>query len=269
MTKVEELEKEIERLRAELEICSSAKVLAEALQSSGIVGEVLGGEGHRVLLDQIVTTARRVVGTEGVTLFLSNPESEELVVEVVRGGAEEAVRELRLPYGEGLAGYVAMTGQMLAVEDVRQDPRWAQEVGDDLRYTPQRILCAPLLRDEEVIGVLQFIDKKDGAAFTLEDMEMVGEFAEVAASALFQSRVASDLQWFFRSLLGELDENSMKNERQILSAARRVSEDQEYLERLEIACKLGRALRSGRSSQVLFSELLDTVITFKDRQGLS
>src|SRR6185295_1088980 len=55
-------------------------------------------------------------------------------------------------------------------------------------YIPRSILATPLLLDGQVIGVMEVLDKIKAASFGLQDMELLGVFAQQAALAINQSQ---------------------------------------------------------------------------------
>jgi GAF domain-containing protein len=107
---------------------------------------------------------------------------------VAYGVGRDAVVGMRIPLGQGIAGYVAMTGQPLAVSDVQRDARVARETAQDTGYVPRSILATPLLLGERVIGVMEVLDKIDAASFGLQDMELLALFARQAAMAIDQAQ---------------------------------------------------------------------------------
>jgi GAF domain-containing protein len=70
------------------------------------------------------------------------------------------------------------------IEDVRADPRFAQDVAEDTGYVPKGIMAVPLLHQERSLGVLEVLDRPANAAFTLAEMDLLGLFANQAAIAL-------------------------------------------------------------------------------------
>src|SRR6185436_10205707 len=100
----------------------------------------------------------------------------------------------RVPLGRGIAGYVAATGQPIAITDAAQDPRFARDIGHAVGYVPRTILCVPLYLNGRVIGVLELLDKAGAASFSSEDMDLLVRFANLAALALDQSRLMSDFR---------------------------------------------------------------------------
>ena len=52
------------------------------------------------------------------------------------------------PFGEGIAGTVAQTGEAMVVDDLSNDPRFARSVAEGSGYVPNAIMVAPLLGEE-------------------------------------------------------------------------------------------------------------------------
>jgi GAF domain-containing protein len=178
-----------------------AASLREALSLAEAVGTIGARVTHGELLQMIVATATQVLRARAGALLLVDEETEELVFEVAVGGEAEDVKQFRVPLGHGIAGHVAVTGQPIAVSEAGADPRAATDIADSVGYRPDSILCVPLFYDDEVIGVLELLDKEDGSSFTAEDIESLGLFANQAAVAIEQSRMHSSLGALFGDLL--------------------------------------------------------------------
>src|SRR5207244_4595914 len=72
----------------------------------------------------------------------------------------------------------------VVIEDLTQDPRHAREVAEKTGYVPKGIMSVPLLVDERALGVLQVLDRPQRPGFSLQEMELLGLFANQAAIAL-------------------------------------------------------------------------------------
>jgi transcriptional regulator with GAF, ATPase, and Fis domain len=86
-----------------------------------------------------------------------------------------------------------MTGQPMAVADAQTDARHASTIAEQTGYLPNSLLCVPLVFGDEIVGVLELMDKEGGHAFDGTDMEILGLFAQLAAVAIEQSRTRSNL----------------------------------------------------------------------------
>ena len=157
--------------------------MSEDRLRAAVAAGVLGSEeSFRELLGAIVEVARSIFQAKASSVLLIDEATNELVFEAVAGEGEEKLLGTRLPAGTGVAGWVAETRQPLVIEDVQSDPRFARDTAEATGYVPKGLMAAPLLHDEEALGVLSVLDRQ--ARFTLQEMELLGLFATQAAIAL-------------------------------------------------------------------------------------
>jgi len=164
-----------------------------AAVAAGVVGSE---EAFRALLSAIVEVARSIFGAKASSVLLLDEETEELVFAAVVGEGEEHLLGMRFPAGKGIAGWVLATQTPLVIEDVRQDPRFAGDVAEDTGYVPSGLMAAPLLHEERALGVLEVLDRPERSLFSLQEMELLGLFANQAAIAvdlLLRARKAEHL----------------------------------------------------------------------------
>ena len=191
---------EIERLQARLSGERYAEELREALALAAAAGTVSSPVTHSRLLEMIVEAAAHVISARAASLFLINEETQELIFEVALGQKAQEVKKFAVPLGQGIAGLVAVSGQPMAISDAQSDPRHASDIARSVGYMPQSILCVPLFYNDQVIGVLELLDKAGGNSFSAADMETLGLFANQAAVAIEQSRTHRNLA----ALIGEV-----------------------------------------------------------------
>jgi GAF domain-containing protein len=139
---------------------------------------------HRALLQAIVAAARAIFGAAAASVFLYDEERNELVFEAVAGEGSDELVGRRFPAGTGIAGSVLATRQPLVVEQVEQDPRFAREAAEATGYVPSGIMAVPLVSGDRPLGVLSVLDRRDRSRSALEEIELLGLFAEQAAIAL-------------------------------------------------------------------------------------
>ena len=139
---------------------------------------------HRALLQAIVEAARAIFGAAAASVFLYDDERGELVFEAVAGEGSDELVGRRFPAGTGIAGSVLATRQPLVVEQVEQDPRFAKEAAEATGYVPSGIMAVPLVSGDRPLGVLSVLDRRDRSRSALEEIELLGLFAEQAAIAL-------------------------------------------------------------------------------------
>lgn len=246
---VSRLQGEVDRLRRRLEDERFAEELRDALTLAAAAGEISSPVSHPRLLEMIVETAAGVIPSRSAALFLIDEEAEELVFEVALGPEAEQVRGFRVPLGHGIAGLVAVSGQPMAVSDAKADPRQAADIAESVGYAPGTILCVPLFYDEEVVGVLELLDRQGAPSFGTEDMATLGLFANQAAVAIEQSRVqgsvAAVLKEALRSSGGTQDYQRQGLEERAESFAAVVEGGTSHRRALELARLVGEISRRG------------------------
>jgi sigma-B regulation protein RsbU (phosphoserine phosphatase) len=94
------------------------------------------------------------------SVWLIDPETHELVCRQAAGSRSEVVRGWRLAPGQGIAGWVARSGESLIVSDTRTDERHFKGVEQQSGVELRSILSVPLRVKDEVIGVLEVLDKE-------------------------------------------------------------------------------------------------------------
>jgi K+-sensing histidine kinase KdpD len=142
------------------------------------------------LLGLILEAAARSINADRGTLYLIDQESNELWSKVAQGSN---MVEIRLPMGKGLAGYVGKTGETVNIADAYKDPRFNPEIDKKSGYKTHNVLCMPMRnRDGAIVGVFQFLNKRDGP-FGPEDESFIDALSVHAAIALENARMAREM----------------------------------------------------------------------------
>jgi GAF domain-containing protein len=159
-------------------------VSEDELRAAVAVG-VMGSEDRfRSLLQSTVEVARAIFGARAASVFLLDEEADELVFAAVAGEGSESLVGKRLPSSTGIAGWVLASRTPLVLEDVQNDPRFARDVAERTGFVPKGLMAVPLLHEDRALGVLQVLDRPQRARFSLQEMELLGLFANQAAIAL-------------------------------------------------------------------------------------
>lgn len=193
----------IEQLLAHQADNGFADDIRRALLTTATAASIGAPVSQATALEYVVETASELLGAQAASLFLVDEEREELVFVVALGSKAEEVKQFRIPIGRGIAGYVAASGQPIAISEAASDPRFEREIAEAVDYVPNTILCVPLILNDSVIGVLELMDKTGGQPFTTTDMEILGKFANLAAITIDESRLTHDVSRLFRALLND------------------------------------------------------------------
>jgi GAF domain-containing protein len=158
--------------------------MSDELKAAVAAGVVGSEESFRVLLQSVVEVARAIFGAQASSIFLLDEETDELVFEAVAGEGAETLIGKRFPSSTGIAGWVLVTRQPMVIEDVTEDPRFSKEIAESTGYVPKGLMAVPLLREEDVLGVLEVLDRPERSHFSLVEMDLLTLFANQAAIAL-------------------------------------------------------------------------------------
>lgn len=163
-------------------------------------------------LDQVlIAVLEEVRGLLGVTassVWLIDRETDELVCRQAIGPQSEVVRGWRLMPGEGLAGWVAHSGENLIVSDIRIDERHSERVDRETGLNLRSVLSVPMRAHQKTIGVLQVVDAETDR-FNEEDLELLEPLATAAAIAIENARLyreTDELRAFNENIVLSLEE---------------------------------------------------------------
>lgn len=140
------------------------------------------------LVTAIAETARAVFQATACSIALITDDNTHVVFTTASGGAESDVEGLTLPIGEGIVGWVATTGQAVAVKDLANDPRFSQSSAEAIGYVPNSILAAPIETDERLIGVIEILDRAEDRPGADQDLQLLHLFANQAGLAIDASK---------------------------------------------------------------------------------
>jgi glycogen phosphorylase len=144
-----------------------------------------GGKPAETLMNVVELIAKRF-GTDVCSAYLLEPDRANLVLAATLGLRREAVGQLRMGVHEGLAGLVAERVRPVAVEQVKNHPRFKyfKEAGED-GY--QSFLGVPLIDRGVLQGVL-VVQTKEPRVFPEDEIRMLSAAASQVAPVVSEAR---------------------------------------------------------------------------------
>ena len=169
------------RLRAEEKKLALVQDVGRALASNLDLDKLLA-----VVMERITA----LMEADRSTLFLLSDDGATLWSKVMQG---DEVKEIRLKVGEGIAGWVAKSGDVVNIPDAYADARFQPAVDKASGYRTSTILCMPMRAPNGVIiGVVQVLNKQ-GGAFSEDDEALLVALSGFAAIALENARLYRSL----------------------------------------------------------------------------
>ncbi len=155
----------------------------------------------RDAMNAIVSLVNADVGS----LMLVDKEKQELFFEVALGDKEKVLKQIRLKFGQGVAGWVAQQRQPVIVNDPANDARFYRKADEKTGFVTKNILCVPVLSKGEVIGVIQALNRKEGL-FTDHDLRFLVSLSAQIAIALENASLHEELKRTFIEVVETLAE---------------------------------------------------------------
>jgi GAF domain-containing protein len=171
---------------------SDAPEALEALIAVAVrlsAAERLAPSTAEAALSAIADAGAAALHVAAASIALHEPGSGKLVFRAAAGPQGHGVIGLAIDPHEGIAGYVFSTGQPLAVADVARDARFERATAEQTGYVPRSLLAVPLVDDEGIIGVMEWLDRSDGHPFDLADLEVATRVAMAATATARATRL--------------------------------------------------------------------------------
>lgn len=141
-----------------------------------------------MILNLIMNKISELVPAENWSLLLLDDAGEELGFYIAVGIDFDKVRNIKIPIGRGIAGYVAETGQPAFVSNVRRDPHFNDKVDRITGFVTRTIICLPLVVQKSVLGVMEIINVADLDEFRNTYLPILSIFTDYAAIAIDNAR---------------------------------------------------------------------------------
>lgn len=144
------------------------------------------------LLNRILETAMSETGARRASLMLVDEIRQELTIQAAVGIDDQVVTQTRASMGEGIAGWVAKTGEPLVVNGPDDLPLFLR---DGMRGGALRsAVCLPLTVKGQVIGVMNLAKTTLEDPFLPGDAEMLSVLAGQAAIAIANAHLIEQME---------------------------------------------------------------------------
>jgi len=154
----------------------------------------------RPLLNKVMSLSEEILNNEVSAVMLLDPVKKELYWEISRGEKSEFFEGRQtLPVGQGIAGYVAQTGEAVLINDVNKDPRWDGSYDEKSKFRTRSMICVPVKFHGDILGVIEVINKK-GGEFTSRDLRILEVLAAQTGAAIENAKIHGKLEEAYEDL---------------------------------------------------------------------
>jgi signal transduction protein with GAF and PtsI domain len=215
----------------------------------------------------LLETSATVIGSGEASVLVRDGTEGDLKFLTAIGEVADQLLEMKIPAGKGIAGFVLSSGQPMAVADAVGETTFYAEVDKRTGYSTQTILATPLRYDGDVIGVLEYVNRRGEPpfeAFTPDEMDKAAVYADAIASLINAYNAAKLFRDFSDKVITSDREPMMAEIREWLSGIR---ESGDHHKRMELAVMLREIAERGEAERQLCRELLDAILRFSNSRN--
>ena len=240
------------KLRNLIETIDVANALTEPLTAS---------------IENLLTVTASEMKSEEASVLVRDGDEGDLRFLSAIGKVADQLKNLRVPAGKGIAGFVFSSGQPMAVADAGGEASFYAEVDKQTGYSTQTILATPLRHNGEVIGVLEYINRigePPFEAFTPREMDKAALFAEAVASLVNAYESAK----IFRELGDRMIQHtSVARYTELREWVCGLRSANEHKEMLDLAILIREIASRGEAEREMCREVLEAVLKFSDSKS--
>jgi len=221
-TKYLELKQKQTRALAELDVArQKIEDLKGLLQTSSLLNASI--DSH-LLLETIVSHAKKVINAQGAALLRYDPKKKELSYEAVETDKGMiADSKLRIKVGQGIAGWVAQHKVPVYVPDIEKDDRFDHMPHKDLGLDVKSIIAVPMIAQDKLLGVMEAVNPSLKRFVAEEALELFSFFANQAAAAVSNAKLFSEFKQLFMNTVRSLSQALEAKDQYTSGHAQRVS----------------------------------------------
>jgi signal transduction histidine kinase len=156
--------------------------------------ELVSASNMEQLLQYLTLAASEQTSSEGASILEFDETLNSLHFVSAPWLREQPLKDIAVPLDASIAGWVFTNKKALIVQDVVNDSRHFKAVDQALNFTTSSIIAVPLIYQGNTIGVLEAVNKADGAHYTEDDIAILEILALYASMALWNASLEKRIQ---------------------------------------------------------------------------
>ena len=141
------------------------------------------------MLEGVLYCCLEAASGEAASVLLLSDDMTSFRIYQIEGPAKPLLREATFTLLEDVAGHVLQTQQPVIISDVESDPRFSEEADWASDFRTRSLIAVPLAIGEEVIGVLEVLNKVDAPSFTQDEHMLLLSIADEIALAIRNAKM--------------------------------------------------------------------------------
>lgn len=145
------------------------------------------------VLNQIAESAAAVMQAEASSVLTLEKRRDKLIFAAAAGERGKQLVGKEFDANLGIAGHVVRTGKSENIANVGDNPDFFRGIDEQHRFHTRGLMAAPMVFKDEVIGVVEVLNRKDGTEFPESERPLLELFANLAACSTRNAITHADL----------------------------------------------------------------------------
>jgi signal transduction histidine kinase len=145
-------------------------------------------------LHSLIAAASELTGSEAASILEPDEDEEQFRFLALPWFHREALKTVKVPLKQSVAGWVFENGESLIVMDAAAEPRHFKGVDRLSAFVTHSILAVPISYQGQKLGVMEVINKIGGDHYTEEDKSVLENLACQAAVAIQNTHLMNRVQ---------------------------------------------------------------------------
>lgn len=238
------------------DLSAKLKRLIETVDVANMLTEPLAAS-----MNSLLRVSAGELNCDEASVLIRDGDGGDLRFLTAIGRVADQLLNMRVPAGKGIAGFVFSSGQPMAIADAGEEESFYAEVDKETGYSTQTILATPLRHKDEVIGVLEYINRRGTPPFepfTPDEMDRAALFAEAIASLVNAYQSAKLFRDMGEKMLGSDDADAAEI-REWLAGVRGSAEHREMM---DLAVLVRELATRGAAERKLAREIIASVLEY-------
>lgn len=145
-------------------------------------------------LNMIMQQAKSMIGFDAWSIKLLEGISDEFFFGKNHDANSFSIHKATISMGNGIAGWVAQTGNPMIIQDVAKDKRFRREIDDFPHLDITSLMCVPVMIKNRIIGVFEFYNSTRKSPFTDKDLDILLKLVGYASMAIEKSLIYQKME---------------------------------------------------------------------------
>jgi len=177
------------------------------------------------LIPRIFAEVNKAIDAEAQSLWLVNHEAGTINCRFATGPGAEEVKKLSVPLNAAsIVGTTVAKQESIIIADAQKDARFYRGADDRTGFVTRSLMSVPMVREGKSIGAIQAVNKRNGALFTHDDLDLFRNIADSAALSIENARLFAELHASYDATLEALTMALDLRDRETEGHSRRVVE---------------------------------------------